>query len=186
MKQKLFTIALIISVNTPAFSFEIFNGHIISQKQWSTANTKAIFIKDPNHKFHSNNNQITNTNTKCSGDLYGLTHDISPISAKVGDFVTVRGYHAISIENRSDITKTYTYTHQLCSNTSQGTMQCAYYEENIELKPGGHFSNTSESELPLLFDKPGEYETFVSTTIVGTYDTAITISGDSNSTVTVS
>jgi len=84
------------------------------------------------------------------------------------------------------MTKTYKYTHQICSNTSQATVQCAYYEEHVELQPGGYISSSSESQLPMWFDKVGEYATLVSTNIEGTHDTAIRISGDSNSTVTIS
>lgn len=185
MKLKLFLVALIISSSAPAFAFEIFNGHILSQKQWSTANNKAIFIKSSNYKVLSNK-QITNVLPNCNGDRYRLTHDISPISAKIGKLVTIRGHHDIYIQNNSESTKTYKYTHQICSDTSQSTVQCAYYEENIELQPGGYISSSSESQLPMWFDKIGEYSTSVSTTIEGTHDTAISISGDSNSTVSIS
>lgn len=184
MKKLILCLGIASIISTQAFALEIYKGHITSHREWTTGNSKGYFIPmDSRKQLSTKMNQ--SSKEQCGGDSFRLSHDISPITAKVGDFVTVKGYHAIYMENKSEIRKNYKYTHMLCTMTSQDTLQCASYEEGVELEPRGYIASSSESKMPLTFDKAGQYHTSVRTNIEGVSDTQISISGDSESFVTI-
>lgn len=148
MKVKnIFCLLAALGISSHAFAMEIYKGKVLSQKVWSSDGGKATLkVNKAMLGMHAARQPLEHT----------WAH-LSSASTKVNRAVEIPISTGVSVLNFSDETHIYHTIQSVCSETPEATMQCVYYEADMELSPGGYLVDDLQPVLEMIYSKPGNY-----------------------------
>jgi len=185
MKVKsLVCLAFASIVSVQAFALEIYKGHVISHKEWSTGNAKGAFVAG-----HMTNQSLRLTRPVASrgeGDFVSSYSHISSSSGKAGVPAIVIGDGMVYIANGSQGSKQYAYQYTVCAEIADKTEQCLYSYDEIELDADGYFQESRQPQLQLTFATPGDYHILTATMIMGEHGLSSIVNSTSDGIISIS
>jgi hypothetical protein len=160
--KSLLCLALTTIVGSNSFALEIYKGHLISHKEWSTGNVKGGFVANKIMKSALASNHAASND---HGEQKNIISQIASYTGTVGSPVAVNSENSIYMLNVSETSKLYRYTYSLCADAIDKTAQCVYYSDAIQLDAGGYFNNVQAPQLQLIYATPGTYQTYTTTSL---------------------
>lgn len=149
--------ALTAFISSQVYAVEIFKGKILQHKEWSTGQAKAVFKEVKNLNLKAN---LNNSSAMMTTSLADIVH------GTVGIPVEVKGVSSGSIRNQTESVQTYYYNATVCAETNPFNTDCIYYNDKIELQPGGHlYIEGLQPSLSISFAEAGEHAIYVVTEI---------------------
>lgn len=158
MKKKvLFCSTLAVLFISNSFALDIHQGKVLSHKEWSTNNVKAIF-KDVNSNKTSTN--FSNENPPIT-IISEITSKIEPTTATTSLPAIISSTQKLFVRNQTTSLQHYSYSFEMCTWTEHHDQsQCAYYDDEFELQPNGYAELNKKPELHIQFTKAGSYMTW--------------------------
>ncbi len=162
MKNKhLLCISIAVAFSANAMGFEIHKGKVISQKQWATDNTIALFsAKNKPAMPILNMGKAASTQATDGYQRYQLMAFIQPLDATIGHDVPIYANNSIMMDNRSDETRDYSIYYRVCVEQSDHRTRCAFSYREISLEKNGSYQDFDAPGLQTTFTKPGQYKLF--------------------------
>lgn len=165
MKGKLLLgLALTSFISANAFALEIKNGKLLSHKVWTTGDIKVI----PTKKFSKDAVLKLKDKLKVKGITLNdhTTYTYSAIfsgTGVAGERTPVTGFQVSQVANTSDGTLDFLILNSICAQTSDKTMECMFYQDEIQLDAYGFASSFEEATIEPIFAQDGIYHTEVAT-----------------------
>lgn len=153
MKKVLLSCAVISLFSSNVFAgWDIHKGRLINEKKWTTSNNIQLTFDNVSAQKHFVDPKIE--------DFYDYSVDGKIYSSKGSPNVItpIKTNELLWLVNKTNKTKTYTYSTGLCVDTGPNKYECVGYTTDIELEPYGIASLIENPVMHVKFEKPGTYK----------------------------
>lgn len=175
MRDKILLGFILASMATSGFALEIYKGHVVSHKEWTTGNAKGFFKPGKITSEILKSKGLRTDNSYSSLYTYATT-----VKGNVNTPIDIPGDNYIFVYNDTQVSEFYHYTFSICARNSEHTASCAFYYDELVLEPGGYASSAEQPILQVSFAKPGLYESAVSTMLYKELESSRTNSGSTS------
>jgi hypothetical protein len=155
MKLKSLVILTALLLTANAYAMEIHNGHLVSHKEWTTGGAKMmVTAQKSQHKA-----AMLSSKKLTTGALYAnVFNSLDIAKGTVGNPIDIKSIHGIYLSNQTEQTHQYFYIFGVCAQVEDHRELCGYYNDVVELQPGGYVGVDEQPYLQVAVNKPGEYQ----------------------------
>ena len=167
MKVKLLGCSLSILLSVNCYALEIYKGHLVNHKEWTTGGAKMLVKEGKNQRLK----MLTPTKNS-SGVFSNSFNSIDFTQGVVNVPIDIKSTHQIYVLNDTEQTHQYSYILGSCAQIDTHNIQCGYYLDSVELKPGGYVYTDEQPLLQVVVKIAGNYmvNSFTSLGVEGDYN----------------
>lgn len=162
MKKHLLLCAIVTSaISVNSLAAEMYKATVVNHKEWSTGNIKVAFKPASALVSVEKMNQFKKLNDTDDQQINVGASAINA-SAVAGKPIDGSAFHFIYLTNNSQTNQEYNFTLGVCVVVDPNNSQCGYYQQTVDIQPGGYFISTQEPSVELTINQPGVYPTSAS------------------------